>query len=595
MKNRVYNTLPYVILIICLAASLFIWKNLSDFSNLKSHDRFASLRRQTLNAIKERLATYTDAHFAGAAMFLASEDVTSADWRHFVRVIKINDRYPGINGIGYALPLSNKDTAAFLRKVRREDTVNFKIKILDRRYDTATHYVIRFIEPIYKNRQALGLDMGSEPTRRQAMDIARDSAKPTISAKVILVQDTNQSPGFLMYIPFYKDDSIPSSVSERRKNFLGWIYAPFITADFIRGILKHNLSEIKEEIALEIYDQDTSNEANLMYRSPNWNASEPVMDSLGNFVSLNLYLQNWKVRLRPTKAFSGQYQNNQPLLIFIASVLLSLALFYIAQLLASTRNKAMAMAESITQELRVKNIEVGKKNIELERSNKDLEQFAYVASHDLKEPLRMVNIYVQRLQNLIKASDAEVKESMEFISEGATRMNILIQDLLEYARVGHSSADAVVIDLNELAQYVLNDSKETIEEVKAEINIESLPAVTANKEYIVSLFENLIQNAIKFRKPDQKPEITIGAVRQNGVVIFSIADNGIGIQEDYAEKVFVLFQRLHNRSTYRGTGIGLAICKKIVELYGGSIWLKSKPGIGTTVYFTLPQARPAFK
>jgi light-regulated signal transduction histidine kinase (bacteriophytochrome) len=167
-------------------------------------------------------------------------------------------------------------------------------------------------------------------------------------------------------------------------------------------------------------------------------------------------------------------------------------------------------------------------------------------------------------------------------------MNYLIQDLLEYAKVGHSSARESEIDLNNVIHKVLLNLKPLIEETQAIIKVDKLPQVLAVESYMGSLFQNLIQNAIKFRKPGINPEIHITAHQQNGSIFYSVSDNGIGIEEEYSEKVFNLFQRLHNKSTYQGTGIGLALCKKIVELYNGEIWIKSKYAEGATVYFTLP-------
>jgi signal transduction histidine kinase len=590
MNNKFYNLLPYIILLICLSASIFIWKNIRDIEAIKIHDRFESISRQTITSIKERLATYTDAHYAGAAIFLTSEEVTREDWRKFVNAIKINTRYPGINGIGFAIPVKKAELPNLLHRIRVKDSSAFRVTFLNDTANAQDHFIIRFIEPIVRNKEALGFDMGSESKRRIAMETARDSAKPIISKMISLVQDNTQSPGFLLYVPFYKNGLIPVTLEERRTDFVGWIYAPFITKDFLEGILNHNLAEIRTSIAISIYSEDTSNEKNLMFRSENWLNVTPQNDTLNKMVTLNLYKQNWKVLLRPTNEFLRLYQSSQGIVVLFICLLLSFALFYIALLLAKTRNNAIELAEEMTKELKLKNIESQKQNLELERSNRDLEQFAYVASHDLKEPLRMINIYLQRLGENIKIENEAARESLNFISEGAKRMNILIQDLLEYARLGHNVTTKSAIDLNKVLQQVKFNLKPFIEIDHVSIISENLPTIFAVESNMTSLFQNIIQNGIKFKKTDVDPVIKVSVNNKNGISVFSIEDNGIGLQQEYAEKIFILFQRLHNKDSYQGTGIGLAICKKIVEMYDGKIWVESKVGEGTCVKFTLPLA-----
>ncbi|MGQ0829316.1 MAG: MASE1 domain-containing protein [Bacteroidota bacterium] len=231
-------------------------------------------------------------------------------------------------------------------------------------------------------------------------------------------------------------------------------------------------------------------------------------------------------------------------------------------------------------------IELNKKSEELARSNAELEQFAYVASHDLQEPLRMVNSYVQLLASRYKDKlDKDANDFIEFAVDGSTRMRTLIQSLLEYSRVNRIKPFEK-IDVNEIINEVMHDLKDSIEKTHAIIKVDKLPVITGDAVLIGQLFQNLIFNAIKFKGPHD-PEIIISGKKQNREYLFSIKDNGIGIQKEYSEKIFVIFQRLHSKEKYPGTGIGLAICKKIVERHGGKIWVESELGKGTTFYFTI--------
>jgi signal transduction histidine kinase len=225
---------------------------------------------------------------------------------------------------------------------------------------------------------------------------------------------------------------------------------------------------------------------------------------------------------------------------------------------------------------------------ELKRSNADLEQFAYVASHDLQEPLRMVSGFTGLLKRRYGGKlDADADEYIEFAVSGANRMQSLINDLLGYSRVGREEVAAKAVDTQAALDQALANLQTAIEDRSAMVSCGQLPMVWANHGMLVRLFQNLISNALKFCKAE-RPIVRIQAEARGGDWVFSVADNGIGIDPQYKDRVFLIFQRLHKQSEYPGTGIGLAVCKRIVERNGGRIWLESEPGKGTTFFFTLP-------
>ena len=226
------------------------------------------------------------------------------------------------------------------------------------------------------------------------------------------------------------------------------------------------------------------------------------------------------------------------------------------------------------------------KTADLERSNQELEQFAYVASHDLQEPLRMVNSYVQLLSSRYKDKlDADANEFIHFAVDGSNRMRNLINSLLEFSRVNRIKP-FTWMEMDKVVEEVLIDLSSMISENGAIIHYGDLPQIYGDQVLIGQLFQNLIANAIKFRGIPE-PEITISCEKRKDDYFFAVKDNGIGIKKEYAEKIFVIFRRLHGMERYPGTGIGLAICKKIVERHGGRIWVESEPGKGATFYFTL--------
>ena len=256
------------------------------------------------------------------------------------------------------------------------------------------------------------------------------------------------------------------------------------------------------------------------------------------------------------------------------------------------------MRERILRELsavRTANIELASRASDLERSNAELEQFAYVASHDLQEPLRKVASFCQLLQRrYIGQLDARADQYIEFAVDGAKRMQALIDDLLAFSRVGRAERQLVPVSCaSALSQARVNLTGE-LRKSGAVVETTELPTVLAEFSLLTSLFQNLIGNAVKFRA-DQPPRIRIAAERQDDCWLFSVADNGIGIPAEYAERIFVIFQRLHDRTAYAGTGIGLAMCRKIVEHFGGRIWLDTSYQDGAKFCFTLPVAPSADK
>jgi light-regulated signal transduction histidine kinase (bacteriophytochrome) len=250
-----------------------------------------------------------------------------------------------------------------------------------------------------------------------------------------------------------------------------------------------------------------------------------------------------------------------------------------------------ALEEKATRQLRLRaERDLARKNVELERSNADLEQFAYVASHDLQEPLRMVTAYTQLLAERYQGKlDADADKFIGYASEGAQRMQVLIQDLLAFSRVGRNVARREV-ECNSMMLEILQTLSSSIQESGAAITAGALPTLWGDRTQLAQIFQNLIGNAIKFRKQEEPLVISVSAEKNDLEWRFKVTDNGIGIAPEHLENVFVVFQRLHARTEYPGNGIGLAICKKIVERSGGKIWVESEVGHGSSFIFTLPLA-----
>ena len=248
------------------------------------------------------------------------------------------------------------------------------------------------------------------------------------------------------------------------------------------------------------------------------------------------------------------------------------------------RERAMVQLKELNESLQ-------QKTRELAISNAELEQFAYVASHDLQEPLRMITSFLTRLEEKYdNVLDEKGKQYIHFATDGAKRMRQLILDLLELSRAGRTKVKIETVDLTfRLIKDILSLYQVKMAELDAKVNFEFLPTFRSYKTPLMQVFQNLIANSLKYQKKGVKPVIDIGYTERDLQYEFWIKDNGIGISSEFYSKIFVVFQRLHNKDEYSGTGMGLAITKKMVENMGGRIWVDSAEGMGSTFYFTIPK------
>jgi len=297
-----------------------------------------------------------------------------------------------------------------------------------------------------------------------------------------------------------------------------------------------------------------------------------------------------------TKEAARSSQNAR--IVIVTGDVLAVAFLCVAGMIVGQEFRQRRNAETAVRTLNAeleqrvadRTAELSERAKELARSNSELQQFAYVASHDLQEPLRMVASFTQLLaKRYAEKLDADARDFINFAVDGATRMQTLISDLLHYSRVGTQGKELVAVDCEELFQGVLQSLQLTIEESEAAIVSDPLPMVMADPQQLGQLLQNLLTNAIKFRGPEP-PQIRISAEPLSNEWKISVRDNGIGIAKEHSDRIFIIFQRLHTKSEYPGTGIGLAVCKKIVERHGGRIWFEPSPGGGTTFCFTIPAA-----
>ena len=282
----------------------------------------------------------------------------------------------------------------------------------------------------------------------------------------------------------------------------------------------------------------------------------------------------------------------------ISYTTLFLAIFFVVVIFETGQLLIIKLLKNQKAELEKQKLEIAQKNIELKaieerllEMNQELENFAFAASHDLKEPLRMIGMYTQLTQKRLQGQlDGSTKEFMGYVTEGVGRMQSLLDSLLDYSRLGKNQDDLRDVNLNDTIFMVIHNLMARMKETNATILSNPLPTIQASSFEMIQLFQNLISNSIKFRRVGVPPTIEIKVSETaTGDFIFTVTDNGIGIPEQHKERVFKIFERLHTRVDYEGSGIGLATCKKIIQTSGGKIWLESTEGFGTTYHFTLPK------
>jgi len=343
-----------------------------------------------------------------------------------------------------------------------------------------------------------------------------------------------------------------------------------------------------------------------------WLVQSSTQDNKATYTNLDPGVYTFKIKAVNSDGISSRTLSVQIIIIppfwmtwwFRLSILIAIAggaFFFIRFHIRNINNQKIKLQEQVnkqtsqllqsTEEEHKARQQAEEANKNLERKNKELEQFAYVASHDMQEPLRTTSSFVELLQQQYHGKlDKRADKYLTFIAQSSDRMKVLIKDLLDYSRIGRKK-ELNAVDCNLLVKEVLADLGVAIKESNAEIKTGNLPVIEGYPTELKQLFQNLLINAVKFKRPGIKPEIEINANKINGYWEFTCKDNGIGIDPKHQERIFIIFQRLHTRSEYDGSGIGLAHCKKIVELHGGKIWINSVLNEGATFHFTFPNGQ----
>jgi signal transduction histidine kinase len=536
------------------------------------------------DGLQRRVEDYGDVLYGVRGLFGASRHVTAREFHLSHRARAVEQRYPGVQVVGYADVLGRRALPARSARVRREVRESglpyprFAVHPRTREGRVAP---ITYIEPQAGNEAAFGFDFLSEPRRREALERTLASGSPEATAPVRLVQEPGAQRGFLIML----------AVPDARRGHAGIAYAAFRMGDLLERVVPRGnrggtieLYDVGPAAGAPLplarasltYDEDAERGA-LSARPARFGSRTSSFEVMG---------RRWALYYAPDHSLAAADQVPLELLPLILGAVLALAAAWLLVAALHTERRAVALAERMTESLR-------ESQTELARSNADLERFAYVASHDLREPLRTITGFLGLLSRRHGPRlDDDGREFIELAVAGAKRMDSLIAELLEYSRSGRSDLAAEATDLNAAWSVAVRNLSAAIAEAGAEVTAGPLPVVLADRGEMVQVLQNLLGNAIKYRG-DGPPRIHAEARRRGDEWEVTVCDDGPGIDPRHHERIFVLLQRLHRADEVEGTGMGLAICKKIVERRGGRIWVESAEGEGARFTFALPAATPA--
>jgi signal transduction histidine kinase len=599
MKKVFQNSfwLPLGVLVLGIFISFILWSESKENQRNATQTAFNHHAQLIQTQIQKELDLGINNLVVVKSLFDSSIFVSAQAFYTFTEeLLKENQ---SIQALSWAPLVKNKNRLAFENEIRSQGYPAFQITENDDKKQTVApaqlrdfYFPVTYIEPYETNKKAHGFDLYSEETRKKALELARDIGILVATPQIDLVQGTL---GFLGIAPIYQKGALLQTNFQREQSLAGFVTGVYQINTIISQALTRLDLKAEETNRLFIYDISSPDlKPEMLFPTHLDSSKNTEYHEIKKYEGL-LHVPGrlWQLVILPTDAMIKTSQEDLPLKIFFISFAFSLILAAIVFLAILTKERSQSVIK-LNQKLDNlnKNLEekIKLRTLELKRSNEDLQQFAHIASHNLQEPLRSITNFTGILEQTLQDKlDEDSQKNINSVINAASRMRQLIKDLLDFSQIGREDLAFQKLNLNDMLREIIAALNDQIQEKKAHLTYSLLPTLELTSPVISQVFQNLISNAIKFCPNDRAPHIDISVKEEQQQWTFKIQDNGVGIKKEHLKKIFEIFQRLHGRDKYPGTGIGLAICKKIIERHGGKIWAESIPEQGSTFFFTLPK------
>lgn len=608
--QREFFLFPALLFLIGWTFSGWVYYALKQNAQESEETQFIELSNEAQQAVQHRLNVYIDALKASAGYYTNSEVMERREWRNYVTYINIEKRYPGINGLGFIRPFTAEELQEYTKAVRAHEIPDFEIKVVPNVNPPAVdemgfqHYIITHIEPIEQNRAALGLDTASELNRQTAARKARDSGEAVMTERISLVQDGQERPGFLIYMPIYQPNMPTDNVAQRREAFIGWSYAPFVTENFLSGIL----GTLTNRIRFNIYDDARITDDSYVYGTEFRESRLHKPQNFDHTSSVNLADQIFSFGWNRGLDFKTQQTHSAT--IAAASLALGTCLLVgIVVSLQGTNRRVNSLAKRKTTELLKSNDALKKEVYDRKKAEAEAEQakraaeaanhakgeFLATMSHEIRTPMNSVIGFSE----LLASSNLSLEQKIwtNYIQSAGNSLLHIINDILDISKIeaGKLTLESIPFSIDLLISEVVGGLT-TIAAEKG-IFIEYNPgngipdSLLGDPVRIKQIITNLTANALKFTTHGCVVITTEWTnLGESGQVTIKVTDTGIGIPAEKLKSLFEKFTQVDSSTTrqFGGTGLGLAICKELTDLMHGKIEAESVLDIGTTMLLTLP-------
>ena len=574
--------IPYIILVSALIITGAVTYYVNNSTREQDGLRFMNTVEQTQSTINSELEIYTALLRGTSALFAEDSDVTSADFEAYINRLFLQERYRGIQGIGFIerVPANQKD--AFVQMMTNQMQSNF---IIHPDANRSEYNLVLYLEPKKTMSQSgIGFDMGSDPTRYADLMRARDTGLPSISQRTILKKTGTQTsqPGFFIFVPVYRGGGVPGTTEERRQELLGYIFSPFRANNLFNTFFDPSSTS---SVIFNIYDGHTADEKKLLHTSANTNDSKlknykPTFQFTRH---LTIDGETWTIIYSNDPNFDQASQRNLPPFIFLGGMFISFMFF----MLSRSQYIARTNAEIFANQLQTS-------QLELQKAIGLRDNFISIASHELKTPVTSLKVYAEVLINqFTKKGEKQTTDYLVRMNRQIDKLTLLIHDLLDVSRLqaGHLTFRIENFDLNALVHEVVDNTQQLAHNHRIIIEGKASKRVWGDKDRIGQVLNNLLTNAMKYSPKAKK--IVVKLHGEKGEAGVTVKDFGIGISKEHQKKIFNRFYRVNdtNEQTYPGLGMGLYICNEIMKYHGGQITIESKRGKGSLFGFNLPYSK----